>query len=142
MAEATFFISLTVITCSCGLTYAVPETWRVERTRDHKTFYCPNGCNRHYPGESDIDRLKREKEQTALGLQAKLNEANHARIVAEKARDKAVRDKRKVERRIAHGVCPCCNKTFADVSQHMITEHKDFRLPGGKPQKQIAGAVQ
>ena len=65
---------------------------------------------------------------------------NHARLVAERARDKAVKDKRAVEKRIAHGVCPCCNKTLADLSNHMVTEHKDFRLPAGKRQKLI-GAV-
>ncbi len=140
METVSISANLTVMTCSCGIIYAVPEIWRKEKERNHATWWCPNGCPRHYPGESDIEKAKRERTETEQRLQSELNAARHLKLVAERARDKAVKDKRKVERRVAHGVCPCCNKTFNDLSNHMVTEHKDFRLPAGKKPAQITAA--
>ena len=34
--------------------------------------------------------------------------------------------KTKLKKRIANGVCPCCNRTFVNVQRHMATQHKDF----------------
>lgn len=63
-----------VIHCGgCGISYAVTNTFYQDRNRDHKTFYCPNGCSRYYPQESDIDkakRLAREAQEKANRLQA------------------------------------------------------------------------
>lgn len=126
----------------CGMLFAAPRVFMDEQRRlgQNGGFWCPAGHQRVFR-ETTESILRKEKEQSALSFQAQLNDANHARLVAEKAAKKAIADKRKVERRIAHGVCPCCNKTFADISNHMLTEHKDFRLPAGKPTKQIEGAA-
>jgi hypothetical protein len=125
-----------IICYKCGIAFSVPTHWYNKRQESSATFWCPNGHDQAFV-VSTAERLRREKDQLERSMQAQLNEANHARIVAEKTRDKAVRDKRKVERRIAHGVCPCCNQTFADLTQHMITNHKDYRLPEGKRPAQI-----
>ena len=130
----------TEICCSCGIEFGMPDYYAKKRREDRGYFYCPNGHSQHYM-VSTADTLRREKEESERKLQAQLNEANHAKLVAEKERDKAIKDKRKVERRIAHGVCPCCNRTFADIANHMLTEHKDFRLPEGKRPKLIQGAA-
>ena len=121
----------------CGVPFRLSAAFVEASKRHHTGFKCPRGCSLGF-GESTEDLLKREKEQSALAFQAQINEANHARLVAEKAAKKAIADKRKVERRVAHGVCPCCNKTFADIANHMITEHNDFRLPAGKKTEQIS----
>ncbi len=134
----TFQVALELIECcNCAIYFAVPSDWNVARRRDHARFYCPNGHGQSYMQESDVAKAQRLQREAEQRLQAQVNEANHARLVAERARDKAVHEKRKVERRIAHGVCPCCNKTFADIANHMVTEHKDFRLPQGKEQKRL-----
>jgi hypothetical protein len=121
----------------CGIVFGVPDKWLAERKETKASWYCPNGHCRVF-GKSTSDILKEE----SLELQAKLNAAEHARVVAERTRDKAIRDKRKLERRIAHGVCPCCNETFADVSHHMIQSHPHFRLPAGKETKLLTEAKQ
>jgi hypothetical protein len=127
----------------CGMAFSAPVAFMDEcrKVGPSKSFYCPAGHGRVFR-ESRADILQREKDLLERDMQAKLNEANHARLVAEKQAKKAVLDKRKVERRIAHGVCPCCNKTFSDIANHMITEHKDFRLPAGKRTLEIEGKVQ
>jgi hypothetical protein len=134
-------LSMLYLECwSCGIPFGISSGFKEAATVNHMTFFCPRGCRLAF-GESQLDVLRKEKEKSALVFQAQINEANHARLVAEKKAKKAVADKRKLERRIAHGVCPCCNKTFADIANHMITEHKDYRLPAGKPTKQIKGAL-
>ena len=133
---------MTDLTCGkCGIVFGVPDKWLKEHQDKAGEFWCPNGHPRVFI-ESAADRLRREKDALELRLQAELNAANHAKLVAERERDKAIKEKRKVERRIAHGVCPCCNKTFDNVSHHMVTEHPSYRLPAGKQPKQIMGAVQ
>jgi hypothetical protein len=130
------------LTCgACGIVFGVPDHWEQSRRADGTTFYCPNGHIRAFR-KTELGILKQEKEALELRLQAQINEAEHGRLVAIRERDKAIKEKRRVERRIAHGVCPCCNKTFADLSNHMVTEHKEFRLPAGKQPKQITGAIQ
>jgi len=32
----------------------------------------------------------------------------------------------KTKRRVANGVCPCCNRTFADLSAHMHGQHPEY----------------
>ena len=135
-------INFAVESCyKCAITFAVTQDFQNARMHDHATFYCPMGHGQVYGGKSQVERDRDAAIADRNRVQAELNEIRHAKLVAEKARDKAVREKRKVEKRIAHGVCPCCDKTFANVSHHMMTEHKDFRLPGGKLPKQIEGVT-
>lgn len=127
----------TVINCgACGISFAVPEPWRLQKQRDHTGFRCPNGCSRAYVGESDVERIAREKREAENKLQARVNEAEHARLVAEKELDKVKRAKRKIEARVSHGVCPCCDRTFENLAKHMETKHKNV-LEGGKTVKQV-----
>lgn len=32
----------------------------------------------------------------------------------------------KVKKRVAHGVCPCCNRSFTDLRRHMESKHPEF----------------
>ena len=61
-------ISMTIFVCSCGITWSAPTNWVEERREDHRTFYCPNGCQRHYPGETREERLKKQLRQTKQQL--------------------------------------------------------------------------
>jgi hypothetical protein len=126
---------------NCGVAFAFPVSFHKERKRDRLPFFCPNGHAQFYTKSAEQE-VREQKEDMERTLQAKLNHANHRALVAEKAAKKAIADKRRVERRIAHGVCPCCNKAFADIANHILTEHKDFRLPQGKEVKSIEGSVQ
>jgi len=59
MSEYLTSLNMRVVTCACGLTWAAPEKWFRERQKNHKIFYCPNGCQRYFPDESDEERLER-----------------------------------------------------------------------------------
>lgn len=136
--------TLELITCcntTCGIQFAAPEHWVTQRRRDHSWWYCPNGHNQHFPDESDVTKAQRLQRESELKAQAQINEERHLRVVAENERDKAVRAKRKIEKRIRAGVCPCCNRTFGDLHRHMTTKHKEYGLPPGKDAKQLTGAA-
>lgn len=132
-------MSVELTCCVCGIQFSVPGGWLNSRQKDLRTFYCPNGHAQFFT-KSVADRLREEKDLLARIMQAKLNDSEHARLVAERERDKAIKEKRKVERRIAHGVCPCCNHAFTDIAQHMVTTHPEFRLPEGKKPKLLKAA--
>lgn len=128
----------TELTCGkCGIAFSVPDAWLQNRKRDHESFWCPNGDCRHFPGESDIEKAKRE----AREAQARVNQEQHLRLVAEKQRDDAYRKRDRLERRVARGVCVCCNRTFGNLARHMKTKHaKEMLLPGSE--KRIEGPIQ
>lgn len=45
-------------TRSCGVIYALSKAFIDHRRKDHKTFYCPNGCGRHFPGKTDEEKMR------------------------------------------------------------------------------------
>ncbi len=126
--------------CNCGISFGVPDHWENERRADKRTFCCPNGHPQAFI-ESTIDRLRRETNAAALKLQAEINETRHVLLVTQKDRDSERRKRRKIEARISKGVCPCCNRTFDNLQQHMSTKHKEYGLPPGN-QRRIEGTIQ
>lgn len=114
-------ITLTTMTCSCGVTYALDEAYRAARQKDGKSWNCPNGCSRHYV-ETEETKLRAQLARTEGALTHAKWEAKYAegRRRAEKAA------KTKLKNRIAKGVCPCCNRHFANVQKHIAGQHPEF----------------
>lgn len=126
---------------SCRMPFLVSAAFQKNKKADKSNFWCPNGHSQAYQGKTEAQKLREDWEASSLRFQSELNEANHARLVAEKAA-KAEKTKRwKVSDRIAKGVCPCCNRTFEDLARHMPTKHKDYALPPAD-KKKIEGLVE
>lgn len=108
--------------CSCGITFAMPENFLRKKKETHANFYCPNGHTLHYAHKSEAEELKdklaREKSQHDQTL-AELEEKNKTLIAI---KGHLTRQKK----RIAAGVCPCCNRTFQNVHRHMESQHPEF----------------
>lgn len=115
--------TLVAMCCAdCGLPWGVPYHFQERRREDHKTFYCPNGHSNWYPQENKEERLAKE-------LDAAKRDAQHQREqrVIEERKNRALRGElTKTKKRIAGGVCPCCNRTFENLSRHMKGQHPDF----------------
>ena len=109
---------------SCGIEFGVPNEFDDRRRRDGKSFHCPNGHAQSY-GESDAARLKAEREKTAR-LSARLEQERAACAALERRAAAARGQVTKIKKRIANGVCPCCNRTFSDLADHMATKHPDY----------------
>lgn len=122
-------VQLTVMTCgSCGCDFAIPETMRAEKQRSGGRWYCPNGHSRVY-SESDAAKYKRLYE-SQFAATAKERE----NFFAEQRRHEETQKKlRRVEKRVAAGVCPCCKRTFRQLSRHMQLKHSEFVKEHGVP---------
>lgn len=106
--------------CECGVPFAMPDYMRSRRLQDGKYFFCPNGHSQHYT-KSEVQRLQ---EKLAEQNRAATNMAERARA-AEAAEQKAQQEMRRMKKRAAAGVCPCCNRTFQQLARHMKMKHPD-----------------
>jgi len=110
-------------TCSnCGIVFAMPVDYQRRRRKDHKSFYCPAGHGQHYTGATEEQKLKRELERRESELTDARDRAN--RLMAE--RDAAAKTHRKMRTRVANGVCPCCNRSFENLRNHMKSQHAEY----------------
>lgn len=115
--------------CSCGMTFGVPADFDKRRVDDKQTFYCPAGHPQSYTGKTEEKKLRERAEQLEREL------ANRDRQLANKDEDlRATRASliatkgvlTKAKKRIANGVCPCCQRSFANVERHMSSQHPDY----------------
>lgn len=130
-----FTVQMTTVCCSeCCMTFAVPFRFDTDRRTDGKTFYCPLGHAQHY-GVTEVARLQKELEAERRRLEFAKNEARIQREEAERINRRLIAAKgqmTKLRKRVGRGVCPCCNRTFANVQRHMTTKHPDFAEPAAE----------
>jgi hypothetical protein len=113
--------------CNCGIPFMMPKYHRNMLYREKgKNFYCPNGHGQHFTGpteeqklKDEIQRLQQEKEQEREKLQNRWLDAVGEKVKLEKQL-----------KRIHRGVCPCCNRTFQNIANHMKTKHPELVNPG------------
>lgn len=129
------FVVETCCTKNCGMQFALPEDFYDQAQKDHDIwFYCPRGHRQHYIGETEEQKLRRrlrEEQERAAGA---IQRERTRRLAAEDQRDAAERSKAatkgaltKAKKRAINGVCPCCNRHFANVQSHMEEKHpKEF----------------
>jgi hypothetical protein len=120
-------VELTHMECgSCGVQFAIPETMRAECERHHgREWYCPNGHSRIYTKTADV---KLREARAALERERQRVRATHDLLAAEERSHAATRGHlTRQKKRVAAGVCPCCNRTFQQLSRHMKTKHPDYQ---------------
>lgn len=106
-------------------------TYRTARARGKSfVFFCPHGHEQFFTvGETEADKLRRERDQLKQQAARLIEEASDARREAdtERRRSAAARGQvTKLKKRAAAGVCPCCNRTFQDLARHMAGKHPEF----------------
>jgi hypothetical protein len=123
----TYTETMTVVQCcNCGVTFGFAAGFERARREDKKSFYCPNGHQQGYYGKSAIekerDRLKAQAERLERQLANTDEDLRSTR--ASLTATKGVLTKTK--KRVANGVCPCCNRSFADLGRHMAGQHPEY----------------
>lgn len=114
-----------VITCcndACGISFAVPAWWHRGKKKNHSWFFCPNGHRQHFIDESDEERMRRERDIARQQLARVEQEVAEVR----KAWDKTEREAKRLRKRVAVGICPCCNRSVSQMEHHMKTKHPEF----------------
>lgn len=126
MTSVTLGLELEIVHCAeCSTPFGPTEDFIDRRRRDGRTFWCPNGHKNHYKGESDAAKIKRLADEAA---------ASRARTDQVRAERDAVRRQltatkgvvTRTRKRIANGVCPCCDRSFTNLHRHMTTKHPDY----------------
>ena len=110
-------------TCpECGIRFGIPDAFERHRRKDHNTFFCPNGHSQYYAGQSEAEQLRAEN-QRLKSSNAYLTEGrDHYQRSARAYRGQVT----KIKNRVGKGVCPCCNRTFADLGAHMKSKHPSW----------------
>jgi len=123
-------MTLAVVECaSCNMDFGVTQMFQKARRNDHKVFYCPKGCHNYYSGDSEEEKLRKQletqRQQNARAWDAAREAEERAR--EEKRRAAAARGQvTKIKKRVGGGVCPCCNRTFENLANHMKSKHAGF----------------
>lgn len=124
------FVGLHQMTCGeCAGVYAIAEKYRKQKWQEGGFWHCPYcQCSWGY-ATSEITRLKRtivDQESFATRQRAAHDQTRAALRETERRRRAEKGAKTKLKKRIAAGVCPCCNRSFQNVRRHMANKHPEF----------------
>jgi len=108
--------------CNCGILFAMTKDFQRRRLNDHKSFCCPSGHSQHYSGQTEGQKLRKQLERKQRQLEAESGRAS----LLEQQRNQLSKSYGKIRERVKNGVCPCCNRTFQNLLNHMRTEHPEF----------------
>ena len=115
--------------CSeCGIVYFFSEDWCGRASSEGKSWKCPNGHGQCF-GDSDADKLRRERDRLAQRIAQKDDEIQRQREMRENTERQLSAQRglvTRIKNRVGRGVCPCCNRSFENLHHHMKTQHPDF----------------
>ena len=132
MAEITYTEPLVTTVCWCGINLAVPRNLLRNAKENGDMLHCPLG---HKFGwhETEAQKLRKQLEkaeeskawwQQRQRAERELREDTERRLSAQKGATTRAR------KRAGAGVCPCCKRSFSNLTRHMHTKHPDFRDEG------------
>ncbi len=115
----------------CGIVFAISEAKYNRCRQSGEGWYCPNGHSRVFSSSENtelkykVERLEREVQRSKDYIQEKnhqILQLNYS-VRAQKAA------KTKILNRVKNGVCPCCNRTFANLQNHFKSKHPELLNP-------------
>lgn len=115
--------------CNCGVAFGLDDDHYKRLRASHDWFYCPNGHQQHFTGKTEAERLREQlaaAERLAIRERNAKEEAQRRAVSAEMSRRVTKGHLTRTKRRVAAGVCPCCNRTFENLARHMKGQHPDF----------------
>lgn len=115
-------------TCWCGTPFMLPERLLESARNSGHTIYCPHGHAVAWK-ETEADKLRRERDRLKQDQARLEDEKRAAWATANQQAERAAKAERKVKtltKRAAAGTCPCCQRTFANMAQHMKHQHPDY----------------
>lgn len=137
-ATITISTELTSMTCPhCAGVYALSQSYLDEARRKggfKQCWTCPYCKNSRGYGKS---KHEEELELLQKKLAAAESSTKHYRELRDyaqkesahfrKSRDGFKGQLAKVKKRVGHGICPCCNRSFEDLRRHMEAKHPGFQ---------------
>ena len=112
--------------CGCSVEYAIPlqlyDNAKKHRGANGKSIYCPNGHSWWYLGETEAQKQRRRAESAEQRLAQRDDEIRDLERAVSAQKGNVTR----LKRRAAAGTCPCCQRTFMNVSAHLANKHPEF----------------
>ncbi len=130
--------SYALVNCySCGVRFLVPAVLNnaalERRGPSGRSIHCPNGHSWYYVGETEADKLRRERDRLKQEQARLIEEREAERARAVKAETAA----RRLKKRAQAGTCPACNRTFANMARHMKGQHPGFGCERAEPRLKV-----
>lgn len=114
----------------CYVQYAAPAAMFRLKLERGGNWYCPNGHSIHFT-ETEADKMRRERDAARQQIARVEDEKRLAVAEAERRATAAERAHRASQKRASAGNCPCCQRTFSNMAEHMKTQHPEFVAAGG-----------
>lgn len=112
---------------TCGVRFAMPKALYDHQVKKGGYHHCPNGHSQGWSKEeSEFSRLKRERDSALQQIARAEDEAREAKQNAAREVAKAQAETKRLRKRTASGTCPCCQRTFSNMSIHMRKQHPEF----------------
>lgn len=129
--EATITIENTACpTDGCDAIVFMPLLIMDQYKESHYSFYCYRGHSMSFGGKSKTEKLKAQIEEKNRQIVSERKRTEWARqdLKKEKHSNRALKGViTKTKKRIANGVCPCCNRSgFKDLERHMSSKHPNW----------------
>ena len=116
-------ITLEVHHCGvCGVIFALDVNFADARRSDKQSWCCPNGHSFSWKGRPEVEELRDQVAAAQRRVRATQDLLHHEERSHAATRGHLTRTKK----RVAHGVCPCCNRTFAQLERHMASQHPEY----------------
>jgi len=117
-------VELTEINCGeCGGTYAINERFRKQKQNNGGGWNCPYcEISWGYFGKTEAQCLKEQLEAEKRGKELAQRQARAARNQTRAYKGQIT----KIKKRVHNGVCPCCNRHFQNLENHMKNKHPDY----------------
>ena len=110
---------------------AVMEKFR----ENHEWWYCYNGHTQHFSHETKEEKLRAELDRAKRKTKEARDRADNERSRADtlkRSRNVYKGKLKATKERIKNGVCPCCNRSFANIRRHMKAKHPGYASKAGK----------
>lgn len=126
----TYVGTLEIVECAnCHMDFGVTADFARRRQEAHTTFYCPAGHAQSWPQETDLEKVRRMRDE-ALQRSTRLSNLLDDERKQHHRTELRLRSTRgvvtKIKQRIVAGACPKCHAKFPDLKHHMEAEHPDY----------------
>lgn len=108
----------------CNVKFAITKEMYNVRQNDGQSFFCPNGHSQYYTRKKTLEK---EMEALKLSMQSDIAYWRDRARGEEKEVIKYKKNLTRIKNRVKNGVCPCCNRTFVNLNEHMKTKHPKFK---------------
>lgn len=127
----TLAVEMKQINCGeCGGSYAISERYRSQKQTEGKTWNCPYCKVSWGYAKSEIQEVRKQlkaAENKLVAERASHDQTKSALHGANIQATKKANELKRVKTRVHNGVCPCCNRSFANLRRHMTTKHPEYQ---------------